>query len=172
MKPAAWLLLVSALSLTAAGGAFSLKQASFLVVANTDRGRELRIPLSPPCRFTLSYIHSIYLAPAAENFEVGERNEIVLKGVSTQSAAVAQYYGFEDGREYYPLHRSMKSFSVRVGMSSLQTIDWGDRKVSLGEMGKPGERLEFRVESLSRLRMWVSRFMRLVTTNARQGRPS
>ncbi len=149
-----------------------MKQASFLVVANTDRGRELRIPLSPPCRFTLSYIHSIYLAPAAENFEVGERNEIVLKGVSTQSAAVAQYYGFEDGREYYPLHRSMKSFSVRVGMSSLQTIDLGGRMVSLGSIGEPGERLEFRVESLSRARIWFSRFMRLVTTNAGEGRRS
>jgi hypothetical protein len=149
-----------------------MKEASFLVVANTDRGRELRIPLASSRRFTLSYIHSIYLAPAAEDFEVGERNEIVLKGVSTQSAAVAQYYGFEDGREYYPLHRSMKSFSVRVGMTNPQTVDLAGRKVSLGQLGEPGERLEFRVESLSRARIWFSRFMRLVTANAGEGRRS
>ncbi len=149
-----------------------MKETSFLVVTNTDRGRELRIPLAPPRRFTLSYIHSIYLAPAAEDFEVGERNEIVLKGVSTPSAGVAQYYGFEDGREYYPLRRSMESFSVRVGMTHLQTVDLAGRKVSLGQLGEPGERLELRVESLSRARIWFSRFMRLVTTNAREGRQS
>ena len=155
MKPRAWLLPVIGLFLIGAGVAFCLRGSPYLVIVNTDRGREFRIPLGS--RFTLSYVNSIYRAPAAEDFEVGEKNEIVLKGVRTRSAAVAQYYGFEDGREYYPVERRMKSFALRVGMTDLQALDVGNEKVSLGKMGSAGDRLEFRVEKLSQARVWLSR---------------
>ncbi len=76
----------------------------------------------------------------------------------TKSPAVAHYYGFEDGREYYPVNRKMKSFVLRVGMSSPQTLDCGNRKISLQEMGEKGDRLEMRVVRMTLAHYLLSTF--------------
>ncbi len=117
-----------------------------LQVGNTDRPVTLNLRLGESKRFSISYIHSIYLQAAAEEFEVGKGEELHLRGVRTRSPSVAHYYGFnEDNRDYYPVDRRMKSFILRLGMSQAQTLSHGERKISLGDLGEKGDRLEFRV---------------------------
>ncbi len=134
------------LILAAGGGAFFIFEVPVLQVVNTERPAKLNLRLGEPTRFSISYIHSIYLQAAAEDFEVGKGEEILLRGVRTRSPSVAHYYGFEeDNRDYYPVDRRMKSFTLRVGMSQAQTLSIGERKISLGDLGDKGDRLEFRV---------------------------
>ena len=135
-----------------------IQEVRVLQIVNPDRGRNFQIIVKPASRFTLSYINSIYLEPAAEEFEVGAEEEIILKGVRTKSPAVAHYYGFEDGREYYPVNRKMKSFVLRVGMSIPQTLDCGNRKISLQKMGEKGDRVEVRVVRMTLAHFLLSRF--------------
>ena len=128
-----------------AGGAFLIKKVLVLQIVNTDRTQKIYILVTPHSQFTLSYVHSIYLEPASEEFEVEEGEEIILKGVSTKSPAVAHYYGFEDGQGYYSVNRRMKSFAFRLGMSNPQTLYCGNQTISLQEIGEKGDRLEVRV---------------------------
>jgi hypothetical protein len=158
LKSKEWLRLLATLVLISVGGAFLIQEVRVLQVVNADRARHFQIMVKPASRFTLSYINSIYLEPAAEEFEVGAGDEIILKGVRTRSPAVAHYYGFEEGREYYPVNRKMKSFALRVGMSIPQTLDCGNRKISLQEMGEKGDRLEVRVVRMTLARYLLSRF--------------
>ena len=151
-------LLLSALVFISIGAVFLIQEVEVLQVVNADRGRYFQVKVKPGSRFTLSYINSIYLEPAAEDFEVGTGEEIILKGVRTKSLAVAHYYGFEEGREYYPVNRKMKSFSLRVGMSIPQTLDCGNRKVSLQEVGEKGDRVEVRVVRMTLAHYLLSRF--------------
>ena len=127
-----------------------------LRVENTEHPGKLLIRTAPAARFSLSYINSIYLQPAAEDFRVGEGEEIILLGVRTRSPAVAAYYGFEEGKDYYPVNRTLKSFVLRLGMSQAQTLSWGNRQVSLEELGEPGDRLEVRVVRMTRGRYLLS----------------
>lgn len=149
MKFWAWLLLLFMVFLIAAGGAFALKEVWVLQVVNTDRTGKLNIRITDSIHFTLSYIHSIYLQPAWEEFEAGETEDFILRGVRTRSPAVAAYYGFEEGREYYPVNRPMKSFALRLGMSQAQTLSYGVQTISLGELGGRGDRLEIRVRRMN-----------------------
>ena len=135
-----------------------IQEVRVLQIVNPDRRRNLQIIVKPASRFTLSYINSIYREPAAEEFEVGAGEEIILKGVRTKSPAVANYYGFEDGQEYYPVNRKMKSFVLRVGMSIPQTLDCGNRKISLQEMGEKGDRVEVRLLRMTLAHFLLSRF--------------
>jgi hypothetical protein len=91
----------------------------------------------------------MYLQPATEEFEVGEGEEFILRGVRIQSPAVAAYYGFEEGRTYYPVNRKMNSFFLRLGMSNAQTLSHGNQTFSLQELGERGDRLEVRVRRMS-----------------------
>jgi hypothetical protein len=140
------------------GGGISLafQEVWVLRVENTEHPGKLFIRTAPAARFSLSYINSIYLQPAAEDFQVGNGEEIILLGVRTQSPAVATYYGFEEGKDYYPVNRRLKSFVLRLGMSQAQTLSWGNRQISLGELGEPGDRLEVRVVRMTRGRYLLS----------------
>jgi hypothetical protein len=116
-----------------------------LQVENLDRSKRLLVPAEPSASFSFTYIHSMYLEPATEEFEVGDGGEFILRGVRTKSPAVAQYYGFEDGRDYYPVNRRMESFVMRMGMTQTQTLRVGGQNISLEKLGQKGDRLEFRV---------------------------
>jgi len=146
LKIKGWLPLLGLLILAAAGGALFIFEIPVLQVVNTDRPATLSLRIREPGRFSISYIHSIYQQPAAEEFEVGKGGEILLRGVRTRSPSVAHYYGFdEDNREYYPVDRRMKSFALRLGMANAQTLSQGGREISLGDLGEKGDRLEVRV---------------------------
>jgi hypothetical protein len=155
-----WILLLSLLALMGTGGAFLIKKVPVLQIVNTDHTQKVHILITPHSQFTLSYVHSIYLEPASEEFEVGEGEEIILKGVKTKSPAVANYYGFEDGRGYYPVNRRMKSFPLRLGMSNPQTLDYGNRAISLQEIGEKGDRLEVRVVRITLAHYLLSRILK------------
>ncbi len=150
MKTRVWIFLLCSFLLLGGGLFLACQKVWVLRVENKDHPESLLIRIAPAAQFSLSYINSIYLQPAAEDFQVGEGEEIILLGVRTESPAVAAYYGFEEGKDYYPVKRTMKSFVLRLGMSQAQTLSWGNRQLSLGEMGEPGDRLEFRVVPMTR----------------------
>jgi hypothetical protein len=156
MKTRGWISLFCLAVLVVGGILLVFQEVWVLRVENTDHPRELMIRTAPEARFSLSYINSIYLQPAAEDFRVGEGEEIILLGVRTRSPAVAAYYGFEEGKDYYPVNRKLKSFVLRLGMSQAQTLSWGNRQISLGELGEPGDRLEVRVVRMTRGRYLLS----------------
>ena len=156
MKTRGWISLFCLAVLVVGGILLVFQEVWVLRVENTDHPRELMIRTAPAARFSLSYINSIYLQPAAEDFRVGEGEEIILLGVRTRSPAVAAYYGFEEGKDYYPVNRTLKSFVLRLGMSQAQTLSWGNRQVSLGELGEPGDRLEVRVVRMTRMQYLLS----------------
>lgn len=137
-----------------------IKKVLVLQIVNTDRTQKLYILTTPHSQFTLSYVHSIYLKPASEEFEVGEGEEIILKGVKAESPAVAHYYGFEDGRGFYPVNCGMKSFALRLGMSNPQTLGYGDRTISLQEIGQKGDRLEVKVGRMPLAHYLLSRILK------------
>ena len=149
MKTRGWLIL-SFFSIFLAGGAvLLLREVPVLQIENTDRPGRFLIRTESAALFSFSFIHSMYLEPATEEFKVGEGEAFILRGVRTQSPAVAAYYGFEEGRTYYPVDRKMNSFVMRLGMSNAQVLSYGNRKISLGELGEKGDRLEVRVRRMS-----------------------
>jgi hypothetical protein len=156
MKTRGWLILLSSFILLGGGITLAFQEVWVLQVENTEHPAKLLIRTAPAARFTLSYINSIYLQPAAEDFQVGEGEEILLLGVRTRSPAVAAYYGFEEGKEYYPVNRTLKSFVLRLGMSQAQVLSWANKQISLGELGEPGDRLEVRVVRMTRGRYLLS----------------
>jgi hypothetical protein len=161
LKIKGWLFLLAFLILAAAGGALFNFEVPVLQVVNADRPATLSLRLGEPKRFSISYIHSIYLQAAAEEFEPGKGEEILLLGVRTQSASVAHYYGFdEDNRDYYPVNRKMESFVLRLGMSQAQTLSHGGKKISLGNLGERGDRLEVRVVRMTWGRYLLSQVVR------------
>ena len=89
---------------------------------------------------------------AEEEFITEERlkkaEAFILRGVRTQSPAVAGYYGFEEGRTFYPVNRKMDSFVIRLGMTHAQILFHGNQKISLAELGERGDRLEVRVRRM------------------------
>ena len=156
MKPRGWLILIFLSLLLAGAAALLLKEVQVLRVENLDRSKRLLIPAEPSASFSFTYIHSMYLEPATEEFEVGEGQEFILRGVRTKSPSVAHYYGFEDGRDYYPVNRKMESFVMRMGMTQTQTLRVGDQSISLEKLGQKGDRLEFRVIRMTRGRYLLS----------------
>ena len=156
MKPRGWLILIFLSLLLAGAAALLLKEVQVLRVENLDRSKRLLIPAEPSASFSFTYIHSMYLEPATEEFEVGEGQEFILRGVRTKSPSVAHYYGFEDGRDYYPVNRKMESFVMRMGMTQTQTLRVGDQSISLEKLDQKGDRLEFRVIRMTRGRYLLS----------------
>ena len=156
MKPRGWLILIFLSLLLAGAAAVLLKEVQVLRVENLDRSKRLLIPAEPSASFSFTYIHSMYLEPATEEFEVGDGQEFILRGVRTKSPSVAHYYGFEDGRDYYPVNRKMESFVMRMGMTQTQTLRVGDQSISLEKLGQKGDRLEFRVIRMTRGRYLLS----------------
>jgi hypothetical protein len=99
--------------------------------------------------FSIFYIHSIYKEPVIEEFQV-EQEAIILRGVRTKSAAVREYYGFEDRNEFHPMHQRLGAvFIIRRSMGEGQGLIVRDRKIYLSEIGEKGDRIRLRVESVS-----------------------
>jgi hypothetical protein len=134
--------------LAIAGGVLFLKRATVLHLKNMDHPRTTRIRVRPPEPFSVFYIHSIYKEPVVEEFEA-EGDAIALKGVRTKSPAVMEYYGFEDMREFHPMHQRLGAIYFIWGIGEGQGLIVRDRKIFLREIGSSGDRIQLRVESLS-----------------------
>ncbi len=149
MKRKTWLLFFILVILVGAGGVFYFYTVVVLEIKNMDRPRMIQIRVSPPERFSIFYIHSIYRQPVIEEFQA-EKDNILLKGVKTKSPAVAEYYGFEDSKEFHPLNRSLGTFFlIRRGMGEGQGVLIRGRKIYLNEIGERGDRLQLRLRLLS-----------------------
>ena len=131
------------------GGAFIFKKVTVLQLENMDRPRAIGIKINPSEKFSMFYIHSIYMEPVIEEFQV-ERETIILKGVRTKSPAVMEYYGFEDTEEFHPMNLKLGAvFLIKRGMGEGQGLIVRDRKIYLSEIGERGDRIRLRVESIS-----------------------
>ncbi len=134
--------------LIVAAGVFYFQKVTVLEIKNMDRPRMIQIRISPSERFSIFYIHSIYREPVIEEFQA-EKDTILLKGVKTKSPAIAEYYGFEDSKEYHPLDGRLGAlFIIRRGMGEGQGVLVRDRKIYLSEVGEMGDRLQLRLRLL------------------------
>lgn len=134
--------------LIVAGGVFLFKKVTVLQLENMDHPRMIQIRINPPEPFSVFYIHSIYRKPVIEEFQA-EKEAIVLKGVRTKSPAVMEYYGFEDSKEFHPLNERLGAIYFKWGIGEGQGLIVRDRKIYLSEIGKKGDRIRLRVESIS-----------------------
>src|SRR6478672_2659903 len=64
-----------------------------LLVENTDRGTVLHIRLRAGEVFSVVYQHSIYDQPVTEDFVIDDEGRILLRAVTSPSAAVREYFG-------------------------------------------------------------------------------
>ena len=129
------------------GGGLFLKKVTALHLENMDHPRTIRIRIGPSEPFSVSYIHSIYQEPVVEQFET-EGDAIALRGVTTKSPAVMEYYRFEDMKEFHPMHQKLGAIYFKWGIGEGQGLTVRGRKISLSEIGKSGDRIRLRVESL------------------------
>ena len=134
--------------LVVAGGVFLFEKVTVLQLENMDHPRTIRIRINPPEPFSVFYIHSIYRKPVIEEFQA-DKEAIVLKGVRTKSPAVMEYYGFEDSKEFHPVNQKLGAIYFKWGIGEGQGLIVRDRKIYLSEIGKKGDRIRLRVESVS-----------------------
>jgi hypothetical protein len=149
LRKKSWPLLALITIIIVAGGVFLLKKITILHIENMDRLKVIHIRINPEERFSMVYIHSIYMEPVTEEFQA-ERGVIVLKRVRTKSPAVMEYYGFEDLKEIHSMNQRLgTTLLIRRGMGEGQGLIFRDRKIYLSEIGERGDRIQLRIESVS-----------------------
>ena len=149
MKRKIWPLL-SIVLVAIVGGALFLEKVTVLHLENMDHPQTIRIRIGASEPFSVFYVHSIYKEPVVEEFQA-EKGAIVLKGVRTKSPAVMEYYGFEDTKEFHPMDQRLGAIYFKWGIGEGQGLIVRDRKIYLSEIGKRGDRIQLRVESMSLL---------------------
>jgi hypothetical protein len=147
--------LIVTVFLIGAAGFFYSKKVTLLYLENMDHPRSVRVRVNPHERFSIFYVHSVYNAPAIEEFEV-DQGGITLRGVRTENAGILEYYGFEDSKPFHPLDRKLGAIFFRVGMGQGQRFVFREKKISLSEIGARGERIQVRVNTLPLLCYLVS----------------
>ena len=140
------------LLLIAAGGAFLFRPTTVLEFENAGRGVVARYPMETGDAFSITYQHSIYRQPVTEDFSVGPGGDLILTGVSSESGAVLEYFGFSDSRPFHAMNRPMRTIVFRVAMEGAQQLTLGDRRISFLALGDPGDRITARLadDSLAR----------------------
>ena len=129
------------------GGAFLFKKITLLQIENLDQKKILHVRVSHAERFSIFYIHSIYLEPVIEEFRI-EKGALILEGVRTKSPAVMEYYGFEDMKEFHPVTQRFAALYFRWGTGEGQGLIIKERKIYLSEIGEKGDRIRLRVVSV------------------------
>src|SRR5512138_3232199 len=112
-----------------------------LLVENTDRGTVFRVRLRPREVFSVVYHHSIYDQPVTEEFAVDDDGHIVLRAVTSPSAAVREYFGITSAGERHAMARTMPEIVFRIATGTAQRLRAGDVERSFLELGKHGDRL-------------------------------
>src|SRR5215469_9994932 len=101
-----------------------------LRVENTDRGTVFRIPLRAGEVFSVVYRHSIYDQPVTEDFVVDEEGHIVLRAVTSPSAAVREYFGITSAGERHSMARTMPEVVFRIATGTAQRLRAAGRERS------------------------------------------
>lgn len=128
-------------ALAAAAAALARPPGAVLVLRNEARGRTVSIPLGAGAEFAVTAQHSMYDAPVTEEFVVGPGGEIVLRAVSSPSAAVREYFGLTAAGERHAVTRSLREVVFRVAAGAPQTLRAGGAERSFLELGDHGDRL-------------------------------
>jgi hypothetical protein len=115
-----------------------------LELENAGRGRTLAVPLAPGETFSVTSQHSMYDAPVTEQFEVGTDGRIVLRMVSSPSAAVREYFGITAAGERHAIERAFPEVVFRIATGTPQRLRIGAVERSFLELGEPGDRLVMR----------------------------
>ena len=115
-----------------------------LVVENTDRGTTLHVHLRPGEVFYVVYQHSIYDQPVTEDFVVDDDGRIVLRAVTSPSAAVREYFGITSAGERHAMARTMPEIVFRIATGTAQRLRAGGVERSFLELGEHGDRLVLR----------------------------
>jgi hypothetical protein len=127
----------------AAGLAVGLHPATVLEIENAERGRTFRTALGPGEAFEVVTRHSLYDQPVTEEFAV-EDGLVVLRAVSSPSAAVREYFGILGPGERHAAARAMREVIFRVAMGTPQRLRVAGVERSFLELGAPGDRLVLR----------------------------
>jgi hypothetical protein len=115
-----------------------------LEIANSARGEAEQIALHEGTPFSVTSWHSMYDQPVIEEFVLDGRCHIVLKSVSSPSAAVREYLGITSSGERHAAARAMAQIVFRVAMGTPQRLNAGRRERSFLEFGDHGDRLVMR----------------------------
>ena len=115
-----------------------------LVVENPERGTSLRVRLRPGEVFSVVYQHSIYEQPVIEDFVLDEGGRIVLRAVTSPSAAVREYFGITSAGERHAMARPMSEIVFRIATGTAQRLRAGGVERSFLELGEHGDRLVMR----------------------------
>ena len=117
-----------------------------LLVENTDRGTTLHVHLRPGEVFYVVYQHSIYDQPVTEDFVVDDDGRIVLRAVTSPSAAVREYFGITSAGERHAMARTMPEIVFRIATGTAQRLRAGGVERSFLELGEHGDRLVLRAD--------------------------
>jgi hypothetical protein len=117
-----------------------------LLVENTDRGTALHIRLRAGEVFSVVYQHSIYDQPVTEDFVVDEEGHIVLRAVTSPSAAVREYFGITSSGERHAVTRTLPEIVFRIATGTPQRLVAGGVERSFLELGEHGDRLVLRAD--------------------------
>ena len=115
-----------------------------LLLENTDRGTVRRIHLRPGEVFSVQYHHSMYDQPVTEDFVVDEREHIVLRAVTSPSAAVREYFGITSAGDRHSMERTMPEIVFRIAAGTVQRLRAGGVERSFLDFGEHGDRLVLR----------------------------
>jgi hypothetical protein len=115
-----------------------------LLVENPERGTVLRVRLRPGEVFSVVYHHSIYDQPVTEDFVLDEEGRIVLRAVTSPSAAVREYFGITSAGERHAMARTMPEIVFRIATGTAQRLRVGGVERSFLELGEHGDRLVLR----------------------------
>ena len=140
------LLLVAASPASAPAGHPAHREGRELLVENTDRGTLLRIHLRAGEVFSVVYQHSMYDQPVTEDFVVDEEGHIVLRAVTSPSAAVREYFGITSAGDRHTMARTMPEIVFRIATGTAQRLKAGGLERSFLELGEHGDRLVLRAD--------------------------
>ncbi len=131
-------------ALAAAAAAWALHPVTALEIENAARGRTFRFQVGEGEVFSVIYHHSMYDQPVAEEFAVDAAGRIVLRAVSSPSAAVREYFGITAAGERHEIVRAMPEVVFRVATGAPQRLLIRGAERSFLDLGERGDRLVMR----------------------------
>jgi hypothetical protein len=134
----------------------TLRPVTVLELENTARGEAVRLALHDARAFSVTSHHSMYEQPVTEEFVVDADHRIVLKAVSSPSAAVREYFGLTAAGERHEVQRAMREVVFRVAAGTPQRLHLGRVEHSFLEFGEHGERLVLRAVRRPAAVPWLS----------------
>ena len=133
----------------------ALRRQTVLEVENTSRGTVTLIEIPERASFLVTSRHSIYDQPVTEEL-VLDRERIVLRSVSSPSAAVREYFGLTAAGERQGIERAMEQIVFRVAMGTPQRLVVAEEERSFLDFGDHGDRLVMRAVRRPALARWLS----------------